>query len=96
MKCSILAVKPPVRWGNLVIWFGLILIHRNFMMLLCNIIVAEISLGGVVLVLTHLEWRHAIGVLVINSTCKHKRNSGNPDVIQVIQPPIWIAKLALA
>ena len=28
-----------------------------------------------------VAWRHVIGVLVINSTCKDKRNSGNHDII---------------
>ncbi len=37
--------------------------------------VAKISLSGVILFLIHL------GVLVINSTCEDKRNSGNHDII---------------
>ncbi len=38
-----------------------------------------ISLSGIVLVLIHLAM---LGVLVINSTCKDQRNSGNHDIIQ--------------
>ncbi len=50
------------------------------MILLCNIMVAKKFLSRVVLVLIHL----ALGVLVINSTCKDKRNSGNHDIIRLI------------
>ncbi len=40
--------------------------------------VAEISSSGFVLVLKHLADVKLV-VLVINSTCKDKRNSGNQD-----------------
>ncbi len=42
--------------------------------------IMEISLSEVVLVLIHLVYDVMLGVFVINSTCKDKRNSGNHDI----------------
>ena len=61
------------------------MIDLNFMILLCNIMIAEISLSGVIVsgvfVLKYLASRHARCISYFNLTCKDKRNSGNHDII---------------